>query len=360
MKNILLVGAKPKPITGQSEAFRYVCEDSGFWSVNKVHILYNNKGDGVLAYFYFFYFFVKVTLFILFQRYNTVYLTISRSKIGFFKDFPILLLNLVFPMRLVVHLHGADFLLFRNSLNKLCLPFFDFLYSRVSVAIVLTKGMKEQFDIYPKVKVEVVSNSAPSKLLKIKPPFFDGKLKILYLSNLMASKGVLNLSLAVEELLNDEFDIELILAGKYISDDVMNDKDLIYEVDRVIQASRGRISYLGVVTGKKKDDLFGWSNVVALPSQYATEAQPLILIEGMMSGRYLLSTNHNYISDTVEHLVNGYLTENNSVDQIKKALLYFYKKPQSLISLGCENKLFANAEYSMKKYLSSIKNIMGL
>jgi len=331
---VLLVGPSLEPVTGQSTAFGYVvsglCSNE---SGGQVLHVYNSKGRGWYKAIFFFLFIVKLPFTFLWNRPRIVYLLNSRTKAGFLRDFWVFLFARVFGARMVVHLHGADFDVFLKSLPRAWLRVVDWAYSVVTRAIVLCEGMQEQFSRYPSIAVTVVENCAPTHLLKCSRIAEVSEIRVLYLSNIMASKGVIELLAAVAGVRAKGVPISLSVAGSFLAD-----CESSAEVVRRDFESRFDESYMvyhGAVGSEMKRSLLDWCNIVALPSRYPTEAQPLVLIEGMMSGRYILSSKHNHIPSMLKHEVNAELVSRVGVVEIEGALLKIWSEREKSINNRC-------------------------
>ena len=81
--------------------------------------------------------------------------------------------------------------------------------------------MKDQFQAFPKMKLEVVSNAISKELERLAITFPKEK-RILFLSNIMTSKGIMEFLTASKQLLKDDNSIRIDIAGNFISDNYMS------------------------------------------------------------------------------------------------------------------------------------------
>ncbi|MGD6735132.1 glycosyltransferase family 4 protein [Photobacterium leiognathi subsp. mandapamensis] len=355
---VLCIGPLPEPITGQSIAFDCFVKNSN----HNIKVLDTNfTGISTLSkvmktiysWFYFLYL-------VIFNKFDALYITTSRSALGFLSDaFFILLFKLISKGRIINHLHGSDFSGFRahSKLKKII----DYVYGFVDSSIVLCNSMKEQYGIYPNMQLEVVPNfsdvtlsvdEVASKIDLIN----SNSLSILYLSNLMYSKGILHLVDAVNALLEKGVNITLHIAGSYLDDDKMSASELKKTLEIKLNSN---IIYHGVVKGKQKDELLRKSDLFCLPTFYKTEAQPICLIEALSYGLIVLTTDHNYNCDFLSPKIASFF-EKNSQEQLEKELnsvfdnLSHYKEKAIVgheYALNCFNK---------SKYISSIDQILTI
>lgn len=355
--SILLVGPDPEFITGQSVAFKYLL-DSEYCEQNNVHYCFNSTGASTFAKLLGFviYFFKLIYLFIRFRP-ETIYLTNSRTRFGLLRDTYVFLLANLFGSKVVVHLHGSDFKSFIETLPRSWRALADLGYGKVTTAIVLSQPMNTQFSMYKHINVEVVGNCFSEEISNFSNNIVHSPLKILFLSNLMQTKGIIELTEAVKKLNMKQHLIDLKIAGAYLTDGELTK----YQMQEKIEASLSHnIEYCGIVKGEEKNKLFEWCNVVALPSYYPTEAQPIVLIEGLAAGRYLLTSKAGYISEFVKHLENGFVLNTISVEEIIKALNYMLVNQREIEKVSQENIGYAHTHFSQEQYVNRIFEIIGV
>ena len=151
---VIFVGPKLKPITGQSLAFFNIKEN---FHGNKLVVEYGGNGifshiNSILSGL------LKIFIYFLKYRNATMYITTSRSKLGFLRDAAFINLARLFSVRIVNHLHGADFKDFYLSSSYALKKMIDFTYKKISVSIVLLPRMKEQYDMFPNMKIVHINN----------------------------------------------------------------------------------------------------------------------------------------------------------------------------------------------------------
>lgn len=362
---IFFVGPTRAPVTGQSLAF-YSFFDA--FLKDKSLFTFYDKNKGLvkfLVYSIFSYvlFFIKGV-----KQYKkgVLYITTSRTLLGFIRDSLYILIAILFRFKIVNHLHGADFISFREKNNRIR-PLIDFIYSKIDVSVVLSDLMKEQYSMYPKMKVEVVRNFYlfdgdlslfDNNFCNIKKRESNDTFQIVYISNIMYSKGILDLITAVKKMARDGYNVKLNIAGKPISDNYMDGDKLHNKVLKLV-ADDLNISYLGGVYGNDKENLLSSSHVSVLPSFYASEAQPISIIESMRFGCAIITTNHNYLTDIGQEGENCLFVKPEDSEEIRKALIRLYEKPQLCFSIGQKNVLLAKEKYTFLKYFENLNNILG-
>tara|TARA_R110002049_G_scaffold279955_1_gene459179 strand:- start:124 stop:1185 length:1062 start_codon:yes stop_codon:yes gene_type:complete len=352
---VFFIGPKLKPITGQAFAF-----DMAFthYSGSKRVFYYQGNNVGLFTVIYkniFLFCSFLYCLLVNSREVSCVYLTTSRSVVGFIRDGLFILTCWLFKVRIVNHLHGADFISFRDSLSCPFKKVVDFVYSKIDTSIVLMPEMKEQYQMYEGMKVVSISNCAPptSNLLKKHSNVF----KILYLSNIMYSKGILFLIEAVDNLIKEGADVQLTIAGTPMGDEHMTSEKIQLFFEEKIKG-KDYIEYIGTVSGIAKEQLLADSDVFVLPSFYRTEAQPISILEAMQSGSAIITTNHNYLSDLINSN-NGFAIEPRSVKGIESSILELINDKNRLEKISAYNKNYAKKYYSLETYVNELSKVLS-
>ncbi len=355
-KGILFFGPLPPPITGQSIAFRDIYENI---SCNKT--LINTMHFGNRTVLNNLYAIHSILYTMLFERFDIVYFTCSRSKLGFIKDFILITLSYLFRKKIICHLHGADFNAFYVK-SGLIRPLIMYAYNRINGSIVLLDKMKEEFRAFDKMNLFTVHNSY-SKIFDLTPLLPKGNIVILYFSNIMASKGILEFLDSAISVLDKFKDIKYLIAGSFLSDKYLNKGEVralfekkILEIQR--RFGSASIRFLGSVTGLEKVKVFQASSIFVLPTYYETEAFPLTIIEAMRMGNAIISTHHNYIPEIVGKR-NGILVPKKSVSALIEAQEYLIQNPTELKRIQAFNFKYASANYFPQKYVSQISKILN-
>lgn len=234
---------------------------------------------------------------IAFRRTSTLYLVCSRSNFGFVRDIPALLAACA-GTRVVVHAHGSDIaeLLLSRPVSWLAKK----LYARCEL-IVPSSHLMGLLECVPLAAVIVCENFAGTQsnrqTARMTESALTARLKVLWNSNIMASKGVFDLLEAVQILCADGTPIELRVIGSAISDEEMNAQEA--EAALACFAESDGFSYLGRVPPNRAEEMVFETDVIALPSRYSSECQPLAVIDAMCAGRAVIVADTPALRATV-------------------------------------------------------------
>lgn len=351
------VGPSSGKITGQSVAFNLIYKN---YKGKKCLIDYPDFSDNLLkvALHYFIAFFIFVAMnFKYLLNEKVIYITTSRTYVGFIRDSFFIIVGWLFRVKLINHLHGSDFLYFRDKQSGGVRKIIDFVYNRIDISIVLTETMIEQYKIYKKMKLIVVSNCYSGLSVVNNKKIFQGKdLELVYLSNLIYSKGVLHLIRATKQAYEAGIPVKLRLAGAICSDEYYSENELSRLIDTEISTAK-YIEHVGVVKDNKKDDLLLSTDVFLLPTFYRSEAQPISIIEAMYYGCVIVTTNHNYLKDFITN-ENGVIVQKESEDSLYGAIKLIYENKKSFVNVSEKNMKIARMIYSPEKYIQRIISII--
>ena len=354
LKKIIFIGDLPPPITGQSVAFSYIKE---IVNIDGRNLIINTQKYKIQLFNYF-QTLTILPLTILFSSYNTIYFIGSRSKLGFLRQLPFLAIAVLKRIRLINHLHGADFKEFHKKAGILK-SIIESIYNNVDTSIVLLEEMKDQFIAFPKMKLEVVPN-AISKELENLEIFFPKEKRILFLSNIMASKGIIEFLTASKQLLKDDHSIRIDIAGDFISDNYMTKNQIKKKFFVLFKDLKDsfpeRIFYHGPVSGTKKVDLLKASSILVLPTYYPTEAYPISILEAMATGNAIITTKHNYLEKIISEK-QGTTIEIKNHNEIIRSVKRLFKDQQTMQEIQ-DNNLLLSKSFKLENHLNQLYRII--
>lgn len=365
MKKILLLGPFPignKGLNGQTLANQTLYEglkrDYLVEYINTSKELeFNNKreqGKFKLGKFLkiFLSFFSEI-FHILFSKYDVIYMTPGQSFLGFMRFSPYMILGFIKKIPCYIHIHGGNF---RNVYNNLSIKkqnILNYFLKRLSGVIVLGNSLRSMFKgLIEENKIFVCENGvqnyviATEQEIKEKYEKFNKskKIKILYLSNLMKEKGILEV-LEVSEKFNED-DIEFNLAGAI-------EPEIKEIVEEYLKKYPNKIVYHGVVNGQKKKELLLNNYIFILPSW--DEGQPISILEAYVTGCSVITDeNVGGIRDIFQDKINGISCKVKDVNSIFKAIKEL-KDSDKYIKY---NYQYGIQKYTKKDFVNKIKNII--
>jgi glycosyltransferase involved in cell wall biosynthesis len=236
---------------------------------------------------------------------DVVYLTITHSLVGFLRDAWIILGASLFRKPVVAHHHGGAFHSFFGALPRWLRSLVRSTLERAHFVVVLGESLRHEFGMLSRgdEQVKVVHNACTVPALPPRPPP-SGRLRILFLSNLMVEKGYLDVleSAALLHELLPRWDLEFRFAGQFIlgGDRFAHTADMRQDFrEHQLAAARTgvTITWEGVVSGPTKLALLREADAFVLPTYYRDEGQPISVIEALTSGLPVIATDYRGIPE---------------------------------------------------------------
>lgn len=248
--------------------------------------------------------FFKITLKLILFRPQKIYFTASPHGFAFYRDviitLPIKVYNTIKKCDVFYHYHAKGILEFtsKSKLNKKLTNFFVkgvlliFISKRVSNEVNHLSTFKKVLYLKNGVKNNV-TNQDFIKIIDNRSK--KGKIKILYLSNMIKTKGYDTVLELAKEILKENKNFEFNFAGNWASLEDQN-----YFTNYIKNNNlKNHIKYHGLVQGKKKQQLFKDANLFIFPSRYPKEVFPLSLLEALSYGLPILAFDVGAVSEIV-------------------------------------------------------------
>lgn len=277
-------------------------------------------------------------------RPDLVYITPNAAGGAFYKDFVVVqyikrcLKKFSPKARLVVHFHNKGVACRQGKFldNILYKKFFNGL-KVILLANVLYEDVKKYV---AKEDVFVCPNGIPESLQEEPAAERHNEIpKILFLSNLIVSKGVIVLLDALK-ILKDQ---SVLFACDFLGGETedLNATSFMQEVKK--RGLENIVCYVGRKYGSEKIPYLKNADIFAFPTFYHNEAFPLVNIEAMEYKLPIVSTNEGGIPDMVMDGENGLLCERQNVEALVIALKKLLLDKELRIKYG---------ENGYKKYIS--------
>lgn len=363
MKKILMIGPFPGSLNGQTIANQTVYEGlKAEYDVDRINTLKENnftdkskQGKFILNKF------LRISKEllnenkkILTRNYDVVYMTSGQSFLGFMRFAPYMLACITKGIPYYNHIHGGYFRKMYDSQSKFKQKLLDFFIKKSTGMIVLGNSLKSMFKgILQEDKIYVCENGVQDdvvatedeikeKILRYKN---DSKKRVLYLSNLMEEKGILDLLKASEKFKDDE--IEFNLAGAI-------EPSIKEKIEDYLKKYPNKIKYHGIVRGEQKKKLLLENYIFILPTYYSNEGQPISILEAYATGCAVITDQSvGGIRDIFKEEENGIGCINRNIESIYSSIINLNE-----IENIEKNYKFQKKNFSKKKFVSRIERII--
>ncbi|SUB96678.1 D-inositol-3-phosphate glycosyltransferase [Segatella buccae] len=281
-----------------------------------------------------------------------IYVTPNAKAPAFYKDFIVVQMIKSMGCRVVLHYHnkGVSTRQDRWFDNKLYRRFFKgvkvILLAEALYPDVQKYVKREDIYICPNGIPDTTNGEAPSIERNNNVPH------ILFLSNLLVSKGVLILLDALKILKDGGYSFVCDFVGGETSE--INAKSFNEEVKK---RGLNKIAiYQGRKYGKEKDRIFDNADIFTLPS--LNEAFPLVNLEAMQHKLPIVSSNVGGIVEEVKNGENGYITKAGDDKTLADALGKLIDNKGLRIKLGNKSYEMYRQSFTKDKFEFNIEGIL--
>lgn len=185
---------------------------------------------------------------------------------------------------------------------------------------------------------------------------FEGKkLRFLFASRLLYSKGVMDFFRAAELFLSRHGTekAEFVIAGSHDPDN----PDSLNSSDMNLMTKKSGIEFKGMVTNMP--DLLKSCDVFVLPTSYG-EGIPKALLEAMAVGLPVIVSNADGCLAVVEHGRNGFVLDAPGPDPIYKALRWMDQNRNELTMMSISNSEKAKQDFGVHNIVEHHMRLYGI
>lgn len=308
---------------------------------------------------------VVKTLWLLTTRnYDLCYIALACSGKPFLKDMPFALLCKLFHKKLVIHQHNKGM---SNDVDRLPYRWLLPMVYRNAKVILLSWRLypdiekvvrKEDVIICPNgisvMDSDLVVDSSEQCVYNNKKDI-DKTTKLLFLSNLIESKGVIVLLDALKILKERGYSFQCDFVGGETKD--IDAKRFAEEVN-----NRGlnRVAfYKGKKYGKEKWDVFKQSDIFIFPTYYDNECFPLVILEAMAHHLPVVTTNEGGIPDIVENGKNGFICERKNPESLADCIAVLLNDKNLRRKMGNEGYKILKERYTEEQFEERMLEILN-
>ncbi len=269
------------------------------------------------------------------HRYALCYLAITCHGIGFLKDAPFVLLCKLFRRKIIIHQHNKGM---SKDLDRWPYRWLLPLCYKDAKVILLSWHLYPDIEkVVPKENVMICPNGIKFQEFKNSngPTSKDSEVvnevpKLLFLSNLIESKGVIVLLDALKLLADKGYSFQCDFVGGETKE--IDAKRFAEEVDKR-QLNR-LVVYKGRKFGEEKDEAFEKSDIFVFPSM--EDCFPLVLLEAMEHRLPIVTTTEGAIPDEVTDGENGLISERNNHESLAVSIRHLLDSPELCKKMGEE------------------------
>lgn len=288
---------------------------------------------------------------------DLVYLDVTPKGVAFYRDSIYLFLTKLFRKKVLVGFHSKG--LKKETKNNLK----EFYYKRVfkkTNAVILSQILYEDINnLFRKEDVyfnangidDVLGNKEFEKILKKKKG--RKKKRLIFLSNMLESKGPLDALKICNLLQRDKINFECFFVGDW-EEEKFKKKWFEYRKKNKLEK---RCIFLGPKYGKEKTDILKESDFLIFPTKYPLECYPLVILEAFMMGIPAYSYDNGAIREIIGKNFLGHYSGLGEYEILYKKLKENIKKPQrnrEIRRYFKNNFMFGMAEKRLRKIFDEV------
>ena len=366
-KTVCIIGPFPPPINGNSIALQTLTKSDLFkenFEIIKIdlnELYHGGKGRfNFASIFGMFAIFRKLKDVQKRYNINVFYYTVAQTYWGFFRDFVVLGSIKKTPnAKIVIHLHGGGLKELIESVNNIMKSLIRKAYKKADCGIVLSEHLRNMFDgVLVQDKIRVIENCVEKDVV-ISESEFNNKIScienkdrlcVLYLSNMIPTKGYMDVLMSANECKKSGENVVFYFAGAF-NDNKAEEMFLDYISDNSLQDT---VKYMGIADKSMKKKLMKLSNIFVLPTYYSKEGMPISLLEAMANGLGVITTNYAGIKGLVVENINGLFVEPKSYMDIYRKIYFLYSNKELLAQMGINNRRKILDNYNEELYVSKV------
>ncbi|MBX2819504.1 MAG: glycosyltransferase [Rhodothermaceae bacterium] len=359
---VLLLGKLPPPYMGPAIATEIILNSALTKQYNVIHLDTNvhktlgtlgtlslkKVGQNVGIYF-------RFLSILLREKPDVVLIPISQATIGFFKDAVFILLASMLKSRVLIQLRGSNIKNWLAKASWFTRTFASLSLRKANGAIVLGEKLKHLFtDYLPTENIYVVPNGANYPGLQVQKRRAPAALRVLYLANLMPSKGIEDAILAIKELKDRKVQhVTLDVVGNWLDDDIRR------TCLHLVRLHNLPVRFHGPAIGKKKFRFFSEADLFVFVPRLP-EGHPWVIVESLAVGLPIISTDQGAISESVIDGVNGFIVQEYSPRQIADKIMLFMKDQKLIEQFSAASRAHYLNNFTEEKMVQRLSHAIDM
>ena len=291
---------------------------------------------------------------------NFVYITPNACGGAFYKDFVVVQTIKAMGFRVVMHYHNKGVATHQTKWLD------DVLYKRFfkGIKVILlsdclyedVKKYVDRNDVFVCANGIPESSTSASPLPTVASPVSENNVPhILFLSNLLVSKGVVVLLDALR-MLKDK---GCSLICDFVGGETVEMDAASFEDEVAKRGLDGMAVYHGRKYGKDKETFFNSADMFVFPTFYHNECFPLVLLEAMEHDLPCISTTEGGIPGIVEDGKTGFLVSKHEVVALADKMELLLSDADLRLSMGMAGREKFERDFTLGVFERRMKEILS-
>lgn len=285
-------------------------------------------------------------------RPDLVYITLSSHGAALLKDGLVVAICRFLRLPHVFHFHNKGVKTYAE--RRIGRWIYPFVFKKAKV-ILLSPLLYEDIAAYvSQANLYYCANGIPevsgSKNATEEQPN-EKSIQLLFLSNLIESKGIKDLLQVCVLLTKKEFDFHCTIAG---GEGDLNKKDITQFIEN--NNLQQHVSYVGKVSGERKSEVLRKADLFIHPTK--EDCFPLVLLEAMQFGLPIITTNEGAITEIVSEKENGCIVPKNSPEAIAEKVEFYLNNRDILQKHGYAGRKRYEQHYTLTLFEERMVEIL--
>lgn len=290
------------------------------------------------------------------NKYALCYVTLTSKGPAFYKDFLIVTILKIFRKKILLHFHNRGVAQGARE-NKINHFLYQFALGGKKTNIILLSPLLYP-DVSRYVKADHVfycANGIPLLYQTVpaqKTP--NKKVNILFLSNMIVSKGIFTLLDACVQLKKENKDFECHFVGDWldITENSFHQKVTELGLTDIVFAH-------GKKYGTDKNKFYEKADIFVFPTQYDLETFGLVLLEAMQFELPVIATGIGGIPDIILNNETGYIIDKNNPAELADKLTLLINDPLLRESMGKAGKKRFDEKFTLSRFENRMTAILN-
>lgn len=286
------------------------------------------------------------------ERPDLVYVPVAQNPLAYLRDSLFLLLARAQRRPCVIQVHGGYFGEFHRRAPALLRGYIRWSLKNVGAAVVHSPALAPMFaGLVPEDRIwpvpigiegmpELSAAGRQPTVSHSRPP------TVLYLGNLIATKGFLDVIAAAPLVARQVPGVRFVVAGAYSRS---SDRE---QAERLMQDPeiRAVVELPGVVTGDTRYELMRDADVFVFPTYFRLEGQPAVIVEAMSAGLPVVTTDQGAIRDTIVDGETGYLVPKRDPVALARRLVELLQDEPRRLQMGAAGRRRFEEQFRLDGY----------
>ncbi len=272
------------------------------------------------------------------------------NKIPMLRDIAVLLSCKWLFKGTIFHFHAGGISTLYPQLPRVLQYFYRLAYFRPDLTIILSTFCPRDDLFLRSLRSVEIPNSIPDHCGKfiVRNNAYP---RILYVSALFKSKGILDLLAAACLLRNAGHNFRIDVLGDFNSNEFKK-QCLLFSVDNGLQDI---VFFHGVKTGRQKWEFYEMADIFCFPSYYESESYPLVLLEAMQFGLPSVTTRWSGIQSIIEEDNTGFLVTSQNPDELADKLALLLNDEKLRKCMGHRARECYELKYGLQSWFEQIE-----